>query len=402
MCDLLLLSSDMGSGFWRLHVTGSEIRCQLPRLPRNHNRQGKFIGDSDKGPLHLQPVHQVYPTKESLQPKRYPGPSHWHHLRLRLPWSIFQGTSQCLGSSSEDGSVVGSAKYPFGVSGARVGQARPAEVDQAIIPVAWLHGLYTSNARIPQWSKTKSHRRCQWYHLQNRVIWTIRRFLLLSSHAVCVYLQTPALVLDSQRKLFHSSLLLGSTSRIQRRVSTISICHRKIIWNCKMAKGIWHRPDGLKAMWVGVATQDYGCHRSLPWPWSGMLGLIAGDSRDLQGLWRYFHYHFSHCTICWYRSLSCSSREVSSLSGRTTNYPDSSVAPWNRHELQLHSSRCILVQPRPQPSALVFVWSVGGQWQFPILLLLFWECVRLKRSSESDTIRFSLYYINNSRLFTVQ
>jgi acetyl-CoA carboxylase/biotin carboxylase 1 len=70
---------------WRLHVTGSEICCQLPRLPRNHNRQGKVIGGSDKGPLHLQPVHQVYPTKESLQPKRYPGPSHWHHLRLRLP-----------------------------------------------------------------------------------------------------------------------------------------------------------------------------------------------------------------------------------------------------------------------------------------------------------------------------
>jgi hypothetical protein len=37
--------------YWRLHVTGSEIRCQLPRLPRNHNRQGKFIGGSDKGPF---------------------------------------------------------------------------------------------------------------------------------------------------------------------------------------------------------------------------------------------------------------------------------------------------------------------------------------------------------------
>ncbi len=60
------------------------------------------------------------------------------------------------------------------------------------------------------------------------------------------YLQTPVLVLDSQRKLFHSSLLLGSMSRIQRRVSTITICHREIIWNCKMAKGIWHRPDGWK------------------------------------------------------------------------------------------------------------------------------------------------------------
>ena len=26
---------------------------------------------SEKGPLHLQPVHQAYPTKESLQPRRY-------------------------------------------------------------------------------------------------------------------------------------------------------------------------------------------------------------------------------------------------------------------------------------------------------------------------------------------
>jgi hypothetical protein len=56
----------------------------------------------------------------------------------------------------------------------------------------------------------------------------------------------------------------------------------------------------LRTMWAGAATQDYGRHRSR---------------------------HFSHCTICWYRSLSYSSREVSSLSGRTTNYPDSSVAP---------------------------------------------------------------------------
>ena len=31
-------------------------------------------------------------------------------------------------------------------------------------------------------------------------------------------------------------------------------------------------------MWAGVVTQDYGRHRSLPWPWSGMLGLIAGET----------------------------------------------------------------------------------------------------------------------------
>jgi acetyl-CoA carboxylase/biotin carboxylase 1 len=86
-----------GKRLWRLHVTSSEIRIALEDGEGNvtpirctienvsgfvvnyHGYQEittdkgttilKSIGE--KGPLHLQPVHQAYPTKESLQPKRY-------------------------------------------------------------------------------------------------------------------------------------------------------------------------------------------------------------------------------------------------------------------------------------------------------------------------------------------
>ncbi|OCH83943.1 acetyl CoA carboxylase [Obba rivulosa] len=86
-----------GKRLWRLHVTGSEIRIVLEDSEGNvtpirciienvsgfivnfHGYQEittdkgttilKSIGE--KGPLHLQPVHHPYPTKESLQPKRY-------------------------------------------------------------------------------------------------------------------------------------------------------------------------------------------------------------------------------------------------------------------------------------------------------------------------------------------
>ncbi|KAK2463653.1 hypothetical protein APHAL10511_004404 [Amanita phalloides] len=86
-----------GKRLWRLHVTGSEIRIVLEDSEGNvtpircviENVSGfivnyhayqeittdkgttilKSIGE--KGPLHLQPVHQPYPTKGSLQPKRY-------------------------------------------------------------------------------------------------------------------------------------------------------------------------------------------------------------------------------------------------------------------------------------------------------------------------------------------
>ncbi|KAL1945115.1 hypothetical protein VTO73DRAFT_2735 [Trametes versicolor] len=86
-----------GKRLWRLHVTGSEIRMVLEDKDGNvtpirciienvsgfivnyHGYQEittdkgttilKSIGE--KGPLHLLPVHQPYPTKESLQPKRY-------------------------------------------------------------------------------------------------------------------------------------------------------------------------------------------------------------------------------------------------------------------------------------------------------------------------------------------
>ena len=85
-----------GKRLWRLHVTGSEIRISLEDQEGNvtpirciienvsgfvvnfHGYQEittdkgtilKSIGE--KGPLHLQPVSQPYPTKESLQPKRY-------------------------------------------------------------------------------------------------------------------------------------------------------------------------------------------------------------------------------------------------------------------------------------------------------------------------------------------
>jgi acetyl-CoA carboxylase / biotin carboxylase 1 len=86
-----------GKRLWRLHVTGSEIRVVLEDDEGNitpircvienvsgfivhyHGYQEittdkgttilKSIGE--KGPLHLQPVHHAYPTKESLQPKRY-------------------------------------------------------------------------------------------------------------------------------------------------------------------------------------------------------------------------------------------------------------------------------------------------------------------------------------------
>ena len=86
-----------GKRLWRLHVTGSEIRIALEDKDGSvtpirciienvsgfvvnfHGYQEittdkgttilKSIGE--KGPLHLQPVNQPYPTKESLQPKRY-------------------------------------------------------------------------------------------------------------------------------------------------------------------------------------------------------------------------------------------------------------------------------------------------------------------------------------------
>lgn len=86
-----------GKRLWRLHVTGAEIRIVLEDAEGNvtpircvidnvsgfvinfHGYQEittekgttilKSIGE--KGPLHLQPVHYPFPTKESLQPKRY-------------------------------------------------------------------------------------------------------------------------------------------------------------------------------------------------------------------------------------------------------------------------------------------------------------------------------------------
>ncbi|KAF8586337.1 hypothetical protein K439DRAFT_1659720 [Ramaria rubella] len=86
-----------GKRLWRLHVTGAEVRCTLEDSEGNvtpirvviENVSGfivnfnayqeittekgttilKSIGE--KGPLHLQPVHQPFSTKESLQPRRY-------------------------------------------------------------------------------------------------------------------------------------------------------------------------------------------------------------------------------------------------------------------------------------------------------------------------------------------
>ncbi|KAG8834254.1 acetyl-coenzyme-A carboxylase, partial [Serendipita sp. 399] len=86
-----------GKRLWRLHVTGAEVRIALEDDEGNvtpiraiidstagfivtlHAYQEittdrghtilKSIGD--KGPLHLQPVHTPYATKEGLQPKRY-------------------------------------------------------------------------------------------------------------------------------------------------------------------------------------------------------------------------------------------------------------------------------------------------------------------------------------------
>ncbi|KAH6915859.1 acetyl CoA carboxylase [Coprinopsis sp. MPI-PUGE-AT-0042] len=86
-----------GKRLWRLHVTSSEIRialedsdgnvtpirCTIENVSGfivNYHAYQEIVTDKgttilksigDKGPLHLQPVHQVYPTKESLQPKRY-------------------------------------------------------------------------------------------------------------------------------------------------------------------------------------------------------------------------------------------------------------------------------------------------------------------------------------------
>ena len=86
-----------GKRLWRLHVTGAEVRCTVEDSDGNvtpirvviENVSGfivnfnayqeittdkgttilKSIGE--KGSLHLQPVHQPFSTKESLQPKRY-------------------------------------------------------------------------------------------------------------------------------------------------------------------------------------------------------------------------------------------------------------------------------------------------------------------------------------------
>jgi hypothetical protein len=149
------------------------------------------------------------------------------------------------------------------------------------MPVAWLHGLYTSNARIPQWSRTKSH--------------------LLSSHAVCAYLSANS---GAGIGLAEEALPLFSVAWINEshpeKGFNYLYLSQEIYLKLQDGKKDLTSFGWLKTMWAGAATQDYGRHRSC---------------------------HFSHCTICWYRSLSCSSREVSSLSGRTTNYPDSSVAP---------------------------------------------------------------------------
>ncbi|KAH6919057.1 acetyl CoA carboxylase [Coprinopsis sp. MPI-PUGE-AT-0042] len=68
-----------GKRLWRLHDSDGNvtpIRCTIENVPgfiEIVTDKGTTILKSigDKGPLHLQPVHQVYPTKESLQPKRY-------------------------------------------------------------------------------------------------------------------------------------------------------------------------------------------------------------------------------------------------------------------------------------------------------------------------------------------
>ncbi|KAG8902470.1 acetyl-coenzyme-A carboxylase, partial [Tulasnella sp. 403] len=86
-----------GKRLWRLRVTGSEIRIVLEDDEGNvtpiraviENVSGFVVNFSayqeivtdkgttilksigEKGPLHLQPVHMPFPTKESLQPKRY-------------------------------------------------------------------------------------------------------------------------------------------------------------------------------------------------------------------------------------------------------------------------------------------------------------------------------------------
>ncbi|KAJ7224331.1 acetyl-CoA carboxylase [Mycena pura] len=86
-----------GKRLWRLHVTGSEIRialeddegnvtpirCTIDNVSGfivNYHAYQEITTDKgttilksigDKGPLHLEPAHPPYPTKESLQPKRY-------------------------------------------------------------------------------------------------------------------------------------------------------------------------------------------------------------------------------------------------------------------------------------------------------------------------------------------
>src|SRR5579875_2122621 len=50
-----------------LSLTTMAINKLLPKPLRSHNSKS----DRDKGPLHLQPVHPVYSTMESLHPKRY-------------------------------------------------------------------------------------------------------------------------------------------------------------------------------------------------------------------------------------------------------------------------------------------------------------------------------------------
>lgn len=86
-----------GKRLWRMHITGSEIRialedkdggvtpirCVIENVSGfivNYHAYQEITTDKgtiilksigDKGPLHLQPVNQPYPTKESLQPKRH-------------------------------------------------------------------------------------------------------------------------------------------------------------------------------------------------------------------------------------------------------------------------------------------------------------------------------------------
>ncbi|KAJ3915986.1 acetyl-CoA carboxylase [Lentinula edodes] len=196
-----------GKRLWRLHVTGSEIRIALEDDEGNvtpircvienvsgfidnyHGYQelttdkGTTILTSigEKGPLHLQPVHQAYSSKESLQPKRYQA----HLISTTYIYDfpdLFSKALQNLWDNTR-------ATNPTLVKPRVLLESKElvldehdqlAEVDSTRQQHFWNDrlGIHYAYSRIP--SRSQSCSRSKRHHLQNWIIRSHGRPILLS------------------------------------------------------------------------------------------------------------------------------------------------------------------------------------------------------------------------------